>query len=514
MNRPMTLFVPRDSTSVALGADEIAHALRLTAAKHGLDIAIIRNGSRGLTWLEPLIEVATPAGRLGFGPVAAADVDGLLAGPAPFAVDHPLCLGLVEEIPYLAKQRRLTFARVGVTDPLSLGDYRDHGGFDGLVAALARPPDDIVAEIVKSGLRGRGGAAFPTGVKWKTVRDAPGDGKNIVCNADEGDSGTFSDRMILEGDPFMLIEGMIIAGIAVGAGDGFVYVRGEYPDAIDTLNAAIDIAEGAGYLGTNILGSGFDFRIEVRKGAGSYICGEETAMLESLEGRRGVVRAKPPLPAIAGLFGRPSVINNLITLAAVPRILAAGAADYERHGISRSRGTLPFQLAGNIKRGGLVEAAFGLTLNEPLYDFGGGTLSGRPIRAVQVGGPLGAYIPPGQFDVKLDYEALAAIGATLGHGGVVVFDDSVDMANQARYAMEFCAIESCGKCTPCRLGSIRGVEVIDKIRRGSDVPGQLELLRDLCEVMVSGSLCAMGGMTPNAVLSAINHFPDDFRARM
>lgn len=354
-------------------------------------------------------------------------------------------------------------------------------------------------------------AAFPTGIKWNTVLGAPADRKYVVCNADEGDSGTFADRMITEGDPFVLIEGMTIAGIAVGATQGYVYVRSEYPHAIATLNHAIALAGAHGYLGESILRSGKTFQLEVRKAAGAYVCGEETAMLGSIEGRRGMVRFKPPLPAIAGLFGKPTVINNVLSLATVPIILDKGAAFYREYGMGRSRGTLPIQLAGN-RHGGLIEKAFGITLREVLYDFGGGAASGRPIRAVQVGGPLGAYLPESQFDTPMDYEAFADNWAVLGHGGVVVFDDTVNMAAMARFAMEFCAIESCGKCTPCRIGSTRGAEIIDRIVARIEHDRSVKLLRDLCDTMLNGSLCALGGMTPYPVLSALNHFPEDFGA--
>ena len=460
-----------------------------------------------MLWLEPLVEIETPAGRIGFGRVDESDVASMF--DAGFAQDHPLALGLVEALPYFARQQRLTFARAGITDPLSLADYEAHDGYRGLRRALAMAPSDIVATVTASGLRGRGGAAFPTGIKWNTVSRAPGAQKYIVCNADEGDSGTFADRIIMEADPFVLIEGMTIAGLAVGATRGYIYVRSEYPHAIAMLGAAIVQAELAGYLGASVMGSDRPFHLEVRKGAGAYICGEETALLESLEGKRGIVRTKPPLPALAGLFGQPTVINNVLSLAAVPLILDRGAQFYQDFGMGRSRGTLPVQLAGNIARGGLIELAFGVTLRDILFDFGGGSASGRPIKAVQVGGPLGAYLPESEWDTPLDYEAFAALWAVLGHGGIVVHDDTADMAQLARYAMEFCAIESCGKCTPCRIGSTRGVEVIDKIRNGGDVQ-QVILLRDLCDTMLLGSLCAMGGMTPYPVLSALNHFPQDF----
>ncbi len=505
------IFVPCDSTALALGADDVAAAIAAEAARRGVEVAIVRNGTRGMLWLEPLVEVETPAGRVGFGPVDAADVGALFdAGFHLGRGTHPLAAGLVEQIPYLAKQDRLTFARSGVIDPASLDDYQAHGGYRGLRNALAMEPAAIVAAVTASGLRGRGGAAFPTGIKWNTVLNAAGAQKYIVCNADEGDSGTFADRIVMEGDPFVLIEGMTIAAIAVGATRGYIYVRSEYPHAIATLNRAIASAGAHGCLGANVLGSGRRFELEVRKGAGAYICGEETALLESIEGKRGVVRAKPPLPALAGLFGQPTVINNVLSLAAVPLILDKGAAWYHDYGMGRSRGTLAVQLAGNIRRGGLIELAFGATLREILYDYGGGAASGRPIKAVQVGGPLGAYLPESQWDTPLDYEAFAALWAVLGHGGIVVHDDSADMAKLARYAMQFCAVESCGKCTPCRIGSTRGVEVIDKIRAGERRPQQIILLRDLCDTMLNGSLCAMGGMTPYPVLSALNHFPQDF----
>jgi formate dehydrogenase iron-sulfur subunit len=504
------IYVPRDAAALGVGADETAQAIMAEAQRRGIAVELIRNGSRGLLWLEPLVEVEVAGTRMAYGPVQSHDVAGLFEADFTSGKPHALSHGVTEQIPYLKKQERLTFARVGITDPRSLEDYQRHGGYRGLAAALALKPADIVASVTASGLRGRGGAAFPAGIKWKTVLGAQGAQKYIVCNADEGDSGTFSDRMLMEGDPFVLIEGMTIAGVATGATQGYIYLRWEYPQAKVALEAAIAAAGAAGYLGQNIQGSGKAFDLEVRMGAGAYICGEETSLLESLEGKRGQVRFKPPLPALEGLWSKPTVINNVITFASVPIILDRGAEFYQRFGIGRSRGTLPMQLAGNIKQGGLVEIAFGMTLRELLYDFGGGSFSGRPIRAVQVGGPLGAYHPDSQFDTPLDYEAFAAIKGMLGHGGIVAFDDSVDMAAQARYAMEFCAIESCGKCTPCRIGSTRGVEVIDRLIAGEDAPKQEAILRDLCETLTYGSLCALGGLTPYPVISALNHFPQDF----
>ncbi|MFT0533080.1 formate dehydrogenase beta subunit [Castellaniella hirudinis] len=505
-----TLYIPLDTSALALGADGLASHFQARAARRGLSLHIVRNGSRGLSWLEPLVELDTPAGRIAYGPVQADDVDSLLDAITSHPGQHPLCHGPTADIPFLKNQERLTFARVGITDPLSIPDYLAHGGFAGLRQALGMAPAAIVTCITESGLRGRGGAAFPTGIKWRTVLQTPAPQKYIVCNADEGDSGTFSDRMLMEGDPYALIEGMTIAGLATGATRGYLYVRSEYPQAENILSQALAAARAAHWLGDNLQGSGHDFDIELRRGAGAYICGEETALLESLEGRRGLVRAKPPLPAIRGLFGCPTVINNVISLATVPFILAQGAAAYRDYGMGKSRGTLPFQLAGNIRQGGLVEKAFGLTLRELLFDYGAGSRSGRPLRAIQVGGPLGAYLPESQWDTPLDYEAFIQISAMLGHGGVVAFDDTVDMAALAQYAMEFCAIESCGKCTPCRIGSVRGQEIVQKIRADEHRENQAALLHDLCDTMMAGSLCALGGMTPYPVLSALRHFPEDF----
>jgi len=505
------VYVPCDSSALAVGADDIAAALAGEAARRGVNIEIVRNGSRGLFWLEPLVEVETAKGRIGYGPVGAADVVALFEAGFLDGGAHPLNLGLVEEIPYLKRQQRLTFARCGRMDPLSTQDYIAEGGRKGLARALALGPTQTVEEVIASGLRGRGGAGFPTGIKWRTVAGANGATKYVVCNADEGDSGTYADRMLLEGDPFGLIEGMAISAFAVGASYGYVYIRSEYPHAFATFKTAIERARAAGWLGPDAFGPGRGFDLEARLGAGAYICGEETSLLESLEGKRGQVRPKPPIPALKGLFGQPTVINNMLSFASVPWILAEGASAYANFGMGRSRGTQAFQLAGDIKYGGLVELAFGVTIRELVEDFGGGTRSGRPIRAVQVGGPLGAYFPDEKLDTPLDYEAMIAAKGMLGHGGLVVFNDRVNLAKQARFAFEFCAKESCGKCTPCRIGSTRGVETIDKIIAGRNVEANIELTRDLCETLTDGSLCALGGLTPLPVLSALDNFPEDFR---
>jgi formate dehydrogenase iron-sulfur subunit len=500
----MKIYLPLDSVAVALGADDLAAAITAHASKTGVQVELIRNGSRGMVWLEPLIEIEAPEGRIGFGPMTLADIPALFADLA----QHPKAVGLVEALPWMAGQTRLTFARCGVIDPLNFNDFNANDGFAGLARALDMTSSDIVAEVTASGLRGRGGAGFPTGIKWKTVAEAKAAQKYIVCNADEGDSATFADRMIMEGDPLTLIEGMAIAGLATGATKGFVYIRSEYPIAIDIMQKAVLLARANGVLGASVMGRGPAFDMEIRVGAGAYVCGEETSLLNSLEGKRGVVRAKPPLPALQGFMGLPTVVNNVISLASIPVIMAKGAAHYAAIGLGRSRGTIPLQIAGNVKYGGLFEVGFGLTLGQIVDDIAGGTATGRPVKAVQVGGPLGAYFPRALFDTPFGYEEFAGKEGLIGHGGLTVFDDSADMLAQARFAMEFCAIESCGKCTPCRIGAVRGVETVDRIAKGDTAA--IPLLTDLCATMKSGSLCALGGFTPYPVLSALNHFPSDF----
>ncbi|NOZ32287.1 MAG: formate dehydrogenase [Alphaproteobacteria bacterium] len=508
------IFVPNDSAAVSVGADDVAAAIVARAQEQNIDIEVRRNGSRGMFWLEPLVEIEHKGTRYAFGPVLPSEVPALfaagLAHKSPGAIDHPKALGPTEQIDYLKNQERLTFARCGLAEPLDLQAYEQLGGLAGLKLALKATPKDIVETIAASGLRGRGGAGFPAGIKWKTVADQPGSEKYICCNADEGDSGTFADRLLMEADPYCLIEGMIIAGLATGAERGLIYLRSEYPAAIAVMGKAIEKMSAAGWLGDDVGSCGRRFEIEVRRGAGAYICGEESSMLESLEGKRGEVRAKPPIPAISGLFGRPTLVNNVLTLAAVPWIMAHGAKAYAEYGQGRSKGTQAFQLGGNIARGGLVEKAFGVTIRDLIEGFGGGTASGKPFATAQLGGPLGAYVNDEMLDLPMDYEALAKAGAMLGHGGIIVFDDQVDMAQMARFAFDFCAIESCGKCTPCRIGAVRGRETLDKIIAGDNVKENLLLVEDLCELMTDGSLCAMGGLTPMPVRSAIKLFPDHF----
>jgi len=504
------VYVPRETAAISVGADDVAIEIARQAKEFGESIELIRNGSWGATWLEPLVEVVVDDKRIAYGNVEASDVADMFAAGFLTGDDHARRIGPTIEIPYLIDQDRWTFWRCGLIDPLSIDDFRLHQGFKALEKAFDMGAEAVIESVKTSGLRGRGGAGFPAGIKWQTVADAAGDQKYIACNADEGDSGTFSDRILMEGDPLGLIESMMIAGFAVAASRGYIYLRSEYPLTRSILTRAITTARESGWLGENIQDSGFDFDIELHLGAGSYVCGEETAMLESMEGKQGIVRYKPPLPAISGLFGKPTVVNNVVTLASVPNIINLGGEKYASFGVNRSTGTLAFQLAGNIKRGGMVEKAFGITLRELIEDWGGGTASGRPVKAVQVGGPLGAYVPEDQLDTPLDYEAFIEIGAMVGHGGIVVFDDTANMAQQARFAMEFCAIESCGKCTPCRIGSARGVEVIDRMVAGDEREDNYDLLVELCDTMEDASLCAMGGMTPFPVRSVLKYYAEDF----
>ena len=509
------LFIPNDTSAVAMGSSLVANRFKELIKNKSLDIQIIRNGSRGMFWLEPLVEFESDSKRFGFQSVDLSEVESILEFICDDSFDstlnkHPKFLGETESIEYFKKQQRLSFFRSGIGDPLCIDNYSSLEGFTGLKKALEMQPQQIVDEVKNSGLRGRGGAAFPTGIKWQTVLDTAHSKKYIVCNADEGDSGTFADRLLMESDPYQLIEGMIIAGLAVNANQGYIYLRSEYPFAHATLNTAISRCYAEGILGQNVLGKKICFELEVRLGAGAYICGEETSLLESLEGKRGLVRSKPPLPAIEGLFGCPTVVNNVLTLGAISTILCKGSDYYKNYGTGRSRGTLPVQLSGNIKRGGLIEIPFGISLREIVEDFGGGTFSGNPIKAIQVGGPLGAFVDRDKWDTPMDYEAFSAINSMIGHGGIVVFDDQINMFDQARFAMEFCAIESCGKCTPCRIGSTRGLEVLDKISSKKDVEDNLILLEELCDTMEHSSLCAMGGMTPFPVKSAVELYKEDF----
>ncbi|MFO0717058.1 MAG: NADH-ubiquinone oxidoreductase-F iron-sulfur binding region domain-containing protein [Nitrospira sp.] len=490
------LYLSNDTSARAAGAGTLAEAWCDRP-----DVQLIRTSSRGAFYLEPMVERDSPQGRIAWFNVSPQDLPSILAGTGATPV---------ETIPFLAHQTRCTFANFGETEPLALDEYQARGGLSGLEAAFRLTPDAIIEELRVSQLRGRGGAAFPVWNKWKVAQQATGKQKYVVANADEGDAGTYCDRMILEGDPFRLLEGMLICARAIGAGQGYVYCRQEYPAAAATLRAAIHKADEAELLELH----GEPFPIEVVEGAGSYVCGEETALLESLEGKRGVVRARPPYPAQSGLYGCPTIVSNVLTFASIPNILSRGGAWHAGLGTEQSRGTIALQLGGRVKHPGLVEVPFGLSLHQVLEQFGGGMAPGSRFKAVQVGGPLGSLFPSTGLDIAICYDAFAKAGAVLGHGGIVVYDHETDMVDLARHFMAFTADESCGKCTPCRIGSVRGREILERIQAGSGTMDDLRLLDDLGETMKLASLCALGGRAPYPVLTAIEHFPAEFRNKL
>ena len=501
------IYIPKETSACSVGSDLIAEKINALTQEHK-HISIIRNGSWGAFWLEPFVEIEINGNRVGASYLNK-DISHLTSIEEFIDDFNNSKPHNILEIDFIKQQTRLVFSRIGLDDPLDLNQYCNSGGYKGLEKSFEIGQQKTIDEIKKSGLNGRGGAAFPTAIKMQTVLDQESKTKYVACNADEGDGGTFSDRLIMECDPYSLIEGMTIAAYSVGANHGYIYLRSEYPLAKYFLTGAIKILKSHNLLGKNILGKNFTFEIELRIGAGSYVCGEETAMMESIEGRRGLVRSKPPLPAIKGLFHQPTLINNVITLASMSVILLHGNEIFSQFGSGKSVGTMPYQLCGNIKQGGLIEVPFGITLNEMIYDFGAGTFNEKPVHAVQIGGPLGMYLPTNLLNTPLTIEALMDLKGSLGHGGVIVFDDSTNMALQAKFAMDFCAIESCGKCTPCRIGSVRGVELIDKIYNGTAVKADRILLEELCETMETTSLCAMGGMTPNPVRSIMKYFPNE-----
>ena len=490
------LYLSNDTSSQAAGVGHLAEWLQ-----ERTDIQLLRTSSRGAFYLEPMIERDGPEGRLLWPNVTVDDLPNVIAGRGGVPADN---------VPYLAKQTRATFSNFGITQPLALDEYRAPGGFNGLEAALAMSPDAIIQELKVARLRGRGGAAFPVWNKWRAALQTEADEKYVVVNADEGDAGTYCDRMVMEGDPFRLIEGMLICAHAIGASKGFIYCRQEYPAAAAAVRTAIRKADEAELLELD----GRTFSIDIVLGGGSYVCGEETALLESLEGRRGVVRAKPPYPAISGLYHRPTIVSNVLTFAIVPSILARGGAWHASLGTEASRGTAVLQIGGRVKQPGLVEIPFGMTLRHVLEEFGGGMTAGARFKAVQVGGPLGSLFPESRLDIPICYDAFADAGAILGHGGIVVYDDETDMVELARHFMAFTADESCGKCTPCRIGSIRAREILELVQSGRAKPDDLTLLADLGETMKTASLCALGGRAPYPVMTAIEHFGNEFRNKL
>ena len=490
------LYLSNDTSSIAAGAQRLAEAWQSRP-----DIELVRTSSRGAFFLEPMVERDSPEGRVAWCHVTLDDLPKILAGTGAIPV---------AALPFLSKQTRHTFATFGVTEPLSPEAYQAHGGCAGLCAARQLSPSAIIEEIKMSRLRGRGGAAFPVWKKWDVAATTPADRKYVVANADEGDAGTYCDRMVMDGDPFRLIEGMLICARAIGAEAGYIYCRQEYPAATASLHAAILAADAAGWLESD----GRRFSIEVVSGAGSYVCGEETALLESLEGRRGVVRARPPHTAQSGLYGRPTIVSNVLTFATIPNILARGGAWHASLGTEGSRGTIALQLGGRVKQPGLIEVPFGRTLREVLDQFGQGMADGARLKAVQVGGPLGSLFTDAQLDIPICFDAFANADAILGHGGIVVFDDETDMLELSRHLMAFVADESCGKCVPCRIGSLRAREILEAIQRGQATAAELALLTELGDTMKATSLCGLGSRAPYPVLSALEQFPVEFRSRL
>jgi len=419
------------------------------------------------------------------------------------------------EIDFYKKQHRIVLANCGRINPESIKEYIAVGGYEACGKALTEmTPEEVIAEVKKSGLRGRGGAGFPTGLKWEFTRQTPGDKKYVICNADEGDPGAFMDRSLLEGDPHRIIEGMIIAAYAIGADEGYIYVRAEYPLAIRRLEIALEQAREYGFLGENIFGSGFNFDLKIKKGAGAFVCGEETALMASIEGKRGMPRPKPPFPSVSGLWGKPTNINNVETFGNVPDIIRNGADAYRAIGTEKSTGTKVFALTGKINNTGLVEVPMGMTLREIIYDIGGGVSNGGKLKAVQIGGPSGGCIPADLLDLPIDYESLQEAGAMMGSGGMVVMDETTCMVDVARFFLQFTQSESCGKCTPCREGTKRMLEILDRICSGEGREGDLELLEELGDHIVSTSLCQLGGSAPNPVLSTLKYFREEYEAHI
>ena len=419
------------------------------------------------------------------------------------------------EIGFYKQQTRIALRNVGVIDPESIDAALARGAYEAARTALtSMTPDEIISVVSESGVRGRGGAGFPTGTKWKFARQSPGAEKYIICNGDEGDPGAFMDASIMDGDPHAVIEGLLIGGYAIGAHDGYIYVRAEYPLAVRRLTKAIAEAEERGYLGDDVFGTGWRFHLDLKLGAGAFVCGEETALIASIEGKRGMPRTRPPYPAVSGLWGKPTNINNVETLSNIPWIIAHGAGAYSALGAETSRGTKAFSLAGKIVNGGLAEVPMGSTLRYLIFDVGGGIKDGRAFKAVQLGGPSGGCLPASLLETTIDYESLAATGAIVGSGGMVVVDDQTCMVDLARFFLDFTQKESCGKCVPCRLGTKRMLEILDRIREGDGREGDIETLEELSHYIIDGTLCALGGTAPNPVLTTIKYFRDEYEAHV
>ncbi len=516
-NRGWVIKVGLASCGVAAGGREVYDALSTKLSQSGVKAELKQTGCIGMCYNEVLVEVSSPdGGHVFYRHITTEKVNRMVE--EHLIGGQPATEWVIpdEEIGnFLAKQRRIVLRNCGVIDPESIDDYLAAGGYKAIEKVLSSmSPQEVIDEVTKSGLRGRGGAGFPTGVKWNFARKSPGSQKYIICNADEGDPGAFMDRSVLESDPHSVLEGMLIASYAIGASEGYIYVRAEYPLAIRRLEIALAQARERGFIGETILGYSFNFNIRIRQGAGAFVCGEETALIMSIEGRRGMPRFRPPFPAQAGLWGKPTNINNVETFANVSWIILHGADAYNKYGTEKSKGTKVFALAGKVARGGLVEVPMGITLKEIIFDIGGGTSSGLEFKAIQIGGPSGGIIPASLADTPVDYESVTKTGAIMGSGGLIVMDETACVVDVTKFFLNFTQNESCGKCPFCRIGTLRMLEILERISNGEGKEGDLELLEELAESIKRASLCGLGQTAPNPALTTIRYFRSEYEAHI
>ena len=515
-NKNWVVKVGLATCGVAAGGREVYDALSAKLDGRGLNVELKQTGCMGMCYNEVQVEVSSPQGeRVFYGRVTPEKVDRIVK--EHLIGGQPVAEWVIpdEEIDnLLAKQERIVLRNCGIIDPESIDDYIAVDGYKAIEKVMGGSPQEVIDEVTKSGLRGRGGAGFPTGVKWGFARKSPGGQKYIICNADEGDPGAFMDRSVLESDPHSILEGMLIGAYAIGASEGYIYVRAEYPLAIQRLEIALTQARERGFIGENILGSNFDFDIKIRQGAGAFVCGEETALIMSIEGKRGMPRFRPPFPAHSGLWGKPTNINNVETFANIAWIILHGADAYNKYGTEKSKGTKVFALAGKVARGGLVEVPMGITLREIVFDIGGGTSSGLEFKAIQIGGPSGGIIPASLADTPVDYDSVTKTGAIMGSGGLIVMDEAACMIDVAKFFLDFTQNESCGKCTFCRIGTLRMFEILKRITEGNGREGDVELLEELAENVKRASLCGLGQTAPNPVLTTIRYFRDEYETHI
>ncbi|MEW6034446.1 MAG: NADH-quinone oxidoreductase subunit NuoF [Chloroflexota bacterium] len=521
------IFLGAGTCGRAAGADEIGKTIRKELSRHGIEAIITEVGCIGLCYAEPLVDIKKPGKpRICYGDMTPEKAVQLIEDY--LVKDNPradMALGIIGEgsvdgipslfeLPVLKPQVRIVLRRCGFIDAEDINQYIANGGYSGLSRALKMTPEQVIQEVRKSGLRGRGGAGFPTAQKWDFCRKAPGDEKYIICNADEGDPGAFMNRSLLEGDPHSVLEGMVIGAYAIGADHGYIYCRAEYPLALERLRKAIARMEQYGLIGKNIMGSGFDFQVTIKEGAGAFVCGEETSLMASIEGRRGMPRSRPPFPAISGLWGKPTNINNVETWADVATILREGGEWYGKHGSEQSKGTKTFSLVGKVERTGLIEVPLGMKLRDIIYGVGGGVLGGKAFKAVQTGGPSGGCLPASMLDSPIDYESLTAAGSIMGSGGMIVMDENTCVVDIARYFLNFTQAESCGKCVPCRVGTRQMLQILERITRGQGMPEDIGDLSRIAATVKQGSLCGLGQTAPNPVLTTLRYFLSEYEAHV